>query len=187
MNCQTCSLFHSPFGDKVVYEDAVCAALLSPNAAAVGHLEIIPKKHVEALEEIPDDILAQLFYVASYSASAVYEGLGAGGTNILCNNGAGSGAKGHLIIHVLPRKENDGISFVWESKPLPPPEFEDAERKIKDKTDYISLEKKKPIPESASIPSVVEVTDVAEIPAQKPNVMNKDEDSYMIKHLTRIP
>ncbi len=186
MNCPTCSLIHSAPLDKVVYEDAVCVALFSPTTAAVGHLEIIPKKHAETLEEIPDDILAQLFYVASYSASAVYEGLGASGTNILCNNGPGSGAKGHLTIHVLPRKENDGISFVWEPKTLAPADFEEVQKKIKDKTDYISLEKKKSVLQSPS-PSTVEVTDVAEAVPQQPAVMNKDEDNYMIKHLTRIP
>lgn len=186
MNCPTCSLLQTAH-DKVVYEDAVCVALLSTNAAAVGHLEIIPKKHAETLEEIPDDILTQIFYVASYSASAVYEGLGAGGTNILCNNGTDSGAKGHLIIHVLPRKENDGISFVWESKALSPSEFEEVQKKIKDKTDYISLEKKKPAQQSVPSPSTVEVTDIAETAPQQPAVMNKDEDNYMIKHLTRIP
>lgn len=182
MNCPTCTLLQTSH-DKIIYEDAVCVALLSPNTTAVGHIEVIPRKHAEALEELPDDVLAQLFYVASYGASAVYEALGASGTNILCNNGPGSGTKGHVVLHVLPRKENDGISFIWEPKTLSPADFESAQKKIKDKTDYISLEKKQ-VQHAAPTPEIV-----PEVPQQAPEkpIINKDEDNYMVKHLMRIP
>lgn len=158
----------------VVYEDRVCTVAMPHDAAVAGHMLIIPKQHFENLEEMPEDIMLQLMYVASYAASAAYERLGCQGTNILCNNGVDN----HVIIHVLPRKENDGLSFQWTPKQLQQADFDDAVKKIKDKTDYI--DGKEPVQEI-----VQESIDITE--EEKPKEIPKEEENYMVKHLYRIP
>ena len=158
MTCLFCSISQKHVASQIVYEDAVCLAYLPSDAAAVGHIHIIPKSHIETLEQLPEGVAVQLFYVASYAASAVYEGLASHGTNIICNNGVGAGAKGHLSLHIIPRFENDGISLTWQPKQLPPPDFEDAMKKIKDKADFIdykAAKKEASAPQQAMQPEAV--------------------------------
>ncbi len=207
MNCTLCSVAQKHLSAKIIYEDSVCCAILVADAAALGHIQILPKEHFQTLEEIPDTIATQLFYVASYAASAVYEGLASHGTNIICNNGAGAGSKGHLVIEVIPRKENDGLNYLWEPKKLGPNDFDDAVKKLKDKADYISLKKDKkekvmqevvaPVvslgavssPDSSSSSGISVVPSAQQLENIPPNaeVVSKDEENYMIKHLYRRP
>ncbi len=191
MTCVLCSISQKHVPSQIVYEDAVCLAYLPSDAAAVGHIHVIPKDHTETLEQLPDSLAVQLFYVASYAASAIYEGLASQGTNIICNNGAGAGAKGHLSLHVIPRFENDGISLTWQPKQLPPLDFDDVLKKIKDKADFIDYKgAKKEVPalqhvvpqEAAAVPQ--EAPPAKESPKE---IIDKGEDNYMIKHLYRIP
>ena len=190
MNCIICSIAQKHVAAKIVYEDSVCIAYIPSDAATVGNLHITPKQHFQTLEEIPDDLAAHFFYVASYAASAVYEGLGSHGTNIICNNGAGASSNQHIIIDVIPRKENDGLSFLWEPKKLAPSNFNGALKKIKDKTDYIGIKKEKRAVQQ-SVPASSISQQLPSVPIgqekQQPEVVSKDEENYMIKHLYRIP
>ena len=207
MNCTLCSVAQKNVSAKIIYEDSVCCAILASDAAALGHIQVLSKQHFQTLEEIPDSIATQLFYVASYAASAVYEGLASHGTNIICNNGNGAGSKGHLVIEVIPRKENDGLNFLWEPKKFGPSDFDDAVKKLKDKADYISLKKDKkekavqegnasvvssavvsaPNSGSSSDISVAPSVQQSEALPTNAEVVSKDEENYMIKHLYRRP
>ncbi len=191
MTCPLCSISQKHVAAQIVYEDAVCLAYLPSDAAAVGHIHVIPKDHVETLEQLPDPLASQLFYVASYAASAIYEGLASHGTNIICNNGAGAGAKGHLSLHIIPRFENDGISLTWQPKQLPPPDFEDSLKKIKDKADFINYKgakKEAPAPQQAPQQQPVAVPQEAPVAKDAPKeIIDKGEENYMVKHLYRIP
>ncbi len=194
MNCSICSIAQKHVAVKIVYEDAVSVAYLSLDPAAVGHTLIVPRQHAEILEELPDSIVTHLFYVASYAASAVYEGLASHGTNIICNNGSEAGEKNHIALHVVPRKDNDALSFVWEPKQLSPADFDDTVKKIKDKTDLIG-EKKETKKATATIitPSspqcaVSSTSENTAIEASEKEVIAKgEEENYMIKHLYKIP
>ena len=193
MTCPVCSIAQKHIAAKIVYEDAVVIAYLSPDPSAVGHIIVVPKQHAETLEELPDALATQLFYVASYTASAVYEGLASQGTNIICNNGPGAGIKGHVTLHIIPRKENDGLSFVWEPKQVAPADFDDIVKKVKDKADYIGVKKetrKTVAPVVMSSPQTVPQESV-ETPSpegpQKEVIAKGEEENYMIKHFYRIP
>lgn len=187
MTCQLCSIAQKHVASQIVYEDAVCIAYLPSDAAAVGHVYVLPKQHAESLEQLPENVTVQLFYIASYAASAVYEGLASHGTNIICNNGAGAGAKGHVFLHIIPRFENDGISLTWQPKQLPPADFDDAMKKIKDKADLINYKgakKEAPAPSPQALPQ--EAAPQQTPPKEEPKEIS-GEENYMIKHLYRIP
>ena len=169
----------------IVYEDSLCYATMPSDAAVAGHMLVIPKQHIESLEEVSEEVMIQLMYVASYAASAAYEKLGCQGTNIFCNNGEPC-AHNHLVINILPRKENDGLNFQWTPKQLTPEDFDEIVRKITDKTDFIGA-KKEEAPQEV-IPETVEQVSV-ETPEEKekPQEIPKEEENYQIKHLYRIP
>ena len=170
--------------ERLLYEDSVGYAVLVEKPSALGHIQVFSKKKVQSLEELDDDVVVQLFYIASYAATGVFEGLGAQGTNIIVNNGNIEGnPSNELVIDVLPRKEGDGIDFKWEPKKLAPQDMESVEKAVKDKADYIGHEKKKgDAPPVAKVSSANPIDD-----APKEQINADEEDSYLIKQLTRIP
>lgn len=186
MNCTICSVAQKQLSATILYEDAVCLAYLPHDGAVVGHIHVVPKQHLETFEDAPDDLAVQLFAVASAAATAVYEGLGCQGTNILCNNGKGAGRTGHLVLDVLPRKEGDAFALKWEGKQLAPADFDAVVRAIADKAEIFGAQKQ-PVPAVvAPLPSVEPVPAVQEQPQASEEPKTSEED-YMVKHLSRIP
>lgn len=177
MACKICEIVEKK-NVSVLYEDAVAMAiLLKDEATALGHIQVFPKKHVELLEQLDDEVVVQLFYIASYAATGVFEGLGAQGTNIILNNGKGSNPKhNHVVINVLPRKEEDGLNFQWTPKQLKAEDFEELKKKIKDKTDFIGVKKDdKKAPMDISSPSSETIGG------------DDKEENYLLKSIYRLP
>jgi histidine triad (HIT) family protein len=161
---------------QIIYEDAVCFAYLPSEGATIGHIHIVPKEAIETLEDCSEELAVQLFYVASYAATSVYEGLGAQGTNIVCNNNAGSG---RLLLEVLPRSENDGLDMKWEPKAQP--DLDETASAIRDKADVIAAGgSTTSSPLSSPAVPITQGVGVQEMKAT-------DEENYMIKHLYRRP
>ena len=104
---------------------------------------------------------------------AVFEILQAKGTNILIQNGVAAGQKtNHFMVHIIARKENDGLDFQWQSKQLNEEEMSTIELKLKEGTKGIGnfeKEEKKPV----KIDKEIERID--------------KEENYLIKQLNRIP
>jgi diadenosine tetraphosphate (Ap4A) HIT family hydrolase len=90
-----------------------------------------------------------LFKVANKVGIAIFEGLGAQGTNIVVQNGPTAGQKhNHTMVHILPRFENDKVPIGWTPKPASEEELSDLEGKIKDETKNVGIfekEKEKPV------------------------------------------
>ena len=62
-----------------------------------------------------------MFFGASYGTTALFELLGAQGTNIILNE-----SEEQLCIDVVARSENDGLNFLWEPKQGDPNELKDV-------------------------------------------------------------
>ena len=170
--CRFCELIEKKLG--VVYEDEKTIAMLHPTPCAPGHIVIMPRKHYPIMEQVPDYVVGDLFTKANKISIALFEGLGAEGTNIFVQNGAAAGQKhNHFIVHIIPRKQNDGLPLTWRPKQLSEEEMSTIELKVKEEAKSVGVfekEKEKPIEE--------------EKPAElKPG---KEED-YRLKHLERIP
>lgn len=170
MECKICNIISGKEKSKKIYEDALAYAMLSSEASAAGHIIIAPKKHVESIEELSDEESTHILMIANNCATAVFDSIGAHGTNILINNG-----KGHLAINVLPRMPDDGINMKWEPQKLTSEEMEDSAKRIKDRADIIlhmKKEGKEPKPEEKK---------------EEIEHIEDDADNYLIKHLRRIP
>jgi histidine triad (HIT) family protein len=87
------------------------------NPISPGHTLVIPKKHYEAISEMPAEEAAALFRPVPSLAAAVKAALGAEALNVLQNNGRAAGqAVDHLHVHLIPRWAGDGLGFRWPSK-----------------------------------------------------------------------
>ncbi len=169
--CPICQWVEKEEG--ILYEDEKVIALTAPTPAVPGHLWIVPRKHTPILEQVPDPVVAELFVKANKISVALFEALGAQGTNMLIQNGVPAGQQHpHTILHVIPRRENDGLNLAWKPRQLDEEEMSTVELKIKEEAKNVgAFEKEESKP----------------VEKEKPKEMEKKEDEYLIKHLRRIP
>ena len=164
----------------VLFEDTLIEVALSEKPMCKGHIEVRPKKEVKSMSELSDEEMNHLFYGASYAATALFELMGAHGTNILVNED-----DTQLCVHVLARAEGDGLNFLWEPKQADPAELKDAASSIKDKLDYELWAIKNP-DKAAKKGATVQAPSADVISADK----SEDKDgkvNYLLKSLQRIP
>jgi histidine triad (HIT) family protein len=145
MSCELCNWIESRENLNIVYEDERTIAFMSPRPLTAGHIIIVPKDHYNTIDEISDEMTSHFFYVASFAATALFEGMGGGGqvgTNIIVNDGKGSqNPFSHFSIHVILRRENDSIGFKWEPKPADQAKLDSVLGRLKDQTCYIGQKK----------------------------------------------
>ena len=132
--------------ETVIYEDEKVLVVLPSKGAIEGHLEIYSKVEEKYIEKLSEEDSAHLFFTASFAATAVFEGLGAHGTNIVMQSGeSDDNSKGRLMLHVLPRKQDDALKHMfWEPK-QPKSDLDALAGKIKDKTWKLSHKEKKEV------------------------------------------
>jgi histidine triad (HIT) family protein len=119
----------------VLYEDEIALCILPNKAAAPGHMVVYSKEEEKEVTNLSIESSAHMFFAASLAATAVFEGLGAQGTNIILKSGTTEdNPEGKLCIHILPRSQGDGLeSMLW--KPSQPDyDLDQIVSKIKDKT-----------------------------------------------------
>lgn len=117
--CIFCSIAEGKIESKKIYDDGTVICVLDINPANKGHVIVFPRKHAQVLGQLNDDEVSHLFKVANKTASAVFENLKAEGTNIFVANGVAAGQNmPHVIVHVIPRFQNDGIVFQWKGKKM---------------------------------------------------------------------
>jgi histidine triad (HIT) family protein len=173
MSCTICDLLASKQG--MLFEDEQIAIVVAPKPATAGHVLLAPKQHAAILEQVPDFVVGKMFDKANKVSVAVFEALGAEGTNILVNNGIAAGqTANHVVLNVLARRENDGLNFAWQPKQLSEEEMSTIELKLKDETKNIgAFEKEKQKPK--------------ELPKPEEIKQAEKEINYLLKQLERLP
>jgi len=109
-NCIFCKIASKEIPAKIVHEDADTICVLDINPASEGHILVYPKKHYMIMPHMPDEILAKVFKNVKLMSHTLLKTLQCGGTTIFIANGVAAGQKApHVLIHVFPRRENDGL------------------------------------------------------------------------------
>lgn len=115
-NCIFCKIAAGEIPSVTVYEDAYFKAILDIAPAACGHTIIIPKDHFKDTTEITEEYSSRILTVATKIGKAQTAALGADGFNVLQNNGRAAGQSVfHYHMHVIPRKEGDGVIEQWKT------------------------------------------------------------------------
>jgi ATP adenylyltransferase len=88
-----------------------------------GHLLVVPRRHVGALEELSDEEFSDFFLVLRDAVGALNKAYDPDGMNLGMNLGtaAGAGIPGHLHAHTLPRWSGDTnfMTTIGETRVLP--------------------------------------------------------------------
>ncbi|WP_336024234.1 HIT family protein [Halobellus salinisoli] len=94
---------------RIVHETDTVAAFLDANPLAAGHTLVVPKEPYERLDEMPDDLAADVWAAVQTLTPKIEAAVDADATTIGVNNGEAAGQEvPHVHVHVVPRFEGDG-------------------------------------------------------------------------------
>ena len=111
-NCAFCKVVRADDGFRV-FEDEQTIAFLDHRPLFPGHCLLIPKNHLETINDLPDSLLTTLFANVRLLAAAVELGMRAEGTFIAANNRVSQSVP-HFHVHIVPRTKGDGLKgFFW--------------------------------------------------------------------------
>ena len=155
MTCDICDKIKKR--KNIVYASDKVVVFIPDEAIVQGHLIVTPVDHHPILEAIPEDVLKEMFIVANKIGIAVFEALGAQGTNILIQNGTAAGQETpHVMLNIIPRKENDGLDFMWEPKQMSEEEMSTIELQLKEQAAGVTSEEKPKVEEEKKAEKVKE-------------------------------
>ncbi len=107
MDCVFCRIVEGKIPARIISETGKSIAFMDAFPLAPGHSIIIPKRHHEKIQDIPEDENADLFETVRRAMSRIDELTGA--TLMAVHNGRQSGQEiPHVHVHLVPRSTSDG-------------------------------------------------------------------------------
>ena len=112
-DCIFCKIAKGEIPSEKIKESNNFFAIRDIKPKAHGHTLIVPKKHFVTLLDIPNKLGEELLNFTKQVCSDILEQKLGDGFNIVMNNlePAGQLVK-HAHIHIIPRKENDGLHII---------------------------------------------------------------------------
>lgn len=111
--CTFCEIAAGRLAADVVLHEPDALAFLDRHPVFPGHTLLIPRLHVESLDDLAPELVGPLFDAARRLSRAVRLAVEADGSFVAVNNHISQSVP-HLHIHVLPRRRRDGLrGFFW--------------------------------------------------------------------------
>ena len=102
-NCLFCKIIDGQNPGDLVHKDDRCVVIRDINPQAPTHVLVIPREHIESLDDASagdEPLLGHLLRIGARIANQ--EGLGESGYRTVINTGAGAGQSVfHIHVHVL--------------------------------------------------------------------------------------
>jgi histidine triad (HIT) family protein len=113
-----------------VYEDDSVVAVMDIQPINSGHLFISPKKHIEFISELDEELGAHIFKIAMKLDNALRKsGLKCEGINVFLADGEVAGQEiPHVHLHVIPRFKGDGFSLRFDKSYFELPKRKELEQ-----------------------------------------------------------
>jgi len=112
-NCIFCKIAKKEIAAEIIKESNNFIAFKDVNPKTKGHTLIIPKKHYVTLLDIPNTLGEELLKILKDVASELMDKKLGDGFNIGMNNLECAGqVVMHAHVHIIPRKEDDGLKML---------------------------------------------------------------------------
>ncbi len=119
-DCIFCRIVAGEIPAHRVYEDDTVLAIADIGHVNPGHTLVIAKTHAATLMDLDADTAAAAFRAANRIAKAIDRAFVPDGLTVLqANRSAGFQTVPHFHIHLLPRREGDGVGLTWPAKNPP--------------------------------------------------------------------
>lgn len=113
--CVFCEIIKRTSKAHIIYENHQLISFLDIDPINEGHILIVPKQHVDTIEELSDETLSNIMSVAKKIVTTLKELYGNKGYSIMQNGGAFCDF-GHAHFHVFPRYDYDGFGWTYGSE-----------------------------------------------------------------------
>lgn len=110
--CVFCEIINRQSPAHIVYEDSQIISFLDIAPIHEGHVLIVPKQHVDSIDQLSDDVLTDIMNVAKKIVAALKEIYGIEGYSMMQNGGKYCDF-GHAHFHVFPRYDDDGFGWTY--------------------------------------------------------------------------
>lgn len=123
--CIFCSISKRDGKEKSfeLYRDDFLMVILNIFPYNTGHLQVVPLRHTEKLEEMNDDEVSMLFIMAKKCMKLLSKTYKPCGFNVGINEGGcdAGGSINHLHVHIVPRYRRDFgfMETIAETKVIP--------------------------------------------------------------------
>lgn len=132
-DCVFCKIVSGDIPALAILDTEHAYAFLDIAPLAEGHALLIPKDHIESLEQMPPEGLARLMRELPRLARAVASATAAEGYNVLQNNGRVAGqVVNHVHFHIIPRRSGDGLGYRWNAGVYPEGRAETLQARIRE-------------------------------------------------------
>jgi histidine triad (HIT) family protein len=91
-----------------IYRDEHVVAFLDHAPVFPGHTLIVPARHYDSLDDVPESEVPPLFLLARRLSIAFRTALGADGSFVAVNTRISQSVP-HVHVHVVPRRKGDGL------------------------------------------------------------------------------
>ena len=115
MDCIFCKIANGEIPSYTLYEDGEYRVILDIGPAAKGHALVLPKKHFDNACGMTVRKLGRAMFIGAAVGQAEMDAFGYDGFNLVQNNGTAAGQSVfHFHLHVIPRREGDGVLPLWK-------------------------------------------------------------------------
>lgn len=112
--CAFCAIASGNASAREVLRTPDVVAFFPTEPAVVGHVLVIPTRHVEAIYDLDMTSARELAVATVQVARAVRDVFSPAGMNIVQSNGeAATQTVPHVHVHVVPREKQDAIGDFW--------------------------------------------------------------------------
>ena len=134
MDCIFCKISNKEIPTRIITDTKNSIAFLDAFPLSAGHTLVIPKNHYEKIQDMPDEVSADLFSTVHKIIPKIDKISGA--TLLAIHNGKESGQEiPHVHVHLIPRQSDDlagPVHSMFKNKPkLSDEELDELCAKIK--------------------------------------------------------
>ena len=116
---------------KTVYEDDNVRGILDTHPARKGHVLLLPKKQIQVSPQMDEETARSMSEAVKTMSERALKAFDIGGTSIFIANGGVAGQKApHLLVHLIPRKEQDNVGLRPKPKKIPKKEYEEVKNRL---------------------------------------------------------
>jgi histidine triad (HIT) family protein len=113
VDCLFCAIVAGDRPAHHVLDGEHVVGFLDSRPVFKGHVLLVPRRHVETLGDLPEELVAPLFTTVQRVSRAVVAAYDAHGSFVAANNVVSQSVP-HLHVHVVPRRRKDGLrGFFW--------------------------------------------------------------------------
>lgn len=130
LECVFCNIVKRATGAYIIYEDEEYIAFLDKYPISIGHTLVLPKKHFERVNDIPQKEFCALYARVQALNRHITSKVSASASHISINDGAAANQLiPHVHVHIIPRNRNDSAGFTAR-KLMRPDEMEEIKKKL---------------------------------------------------------